>query len=297
MIKNSIFELIGETPTIKYTTINNNDIYIKLEGFNIGGSIKDRVAKAIIDKWQEEGKLTPGVRVVESTSGNTGIALAMLLASLNIPLTITMPENMSKERIALMKAYGANVLLTPKELGMQGAIDKALELKEQGYLYADQFHNEANRLAHEKTTAKEIEADFNDTLDYIVVGVGTAGTISGISKALKGKHKNLKIIAVEPSESATLSLGQKGIHAIQGIGAGFVPPLYDANDVDEIICVPSLEATNLAKELAHRGLLLGISSAAALVAAIKIARQTENKKIVCISPDNGMKYISSGIYE
>lgn len=296
-MKNNIYELIGDTPVLKYKSIDSNEIYIKLESYNIGGSVKDRIAKEMILGLKEQGILTKDSKVVESTSGNTGIALAMLLAYEGIHLSITMPENMSKERVALLKAYGAEVILTPKGEGMKGAIAKAKELEAQGYIYIDQFNNELNKRAHERYTAKEIEKEFGDSLDYIVMGVGTSGTLSGVSPYLKSINPKLKVVAVEPEESQNLKGGAHHPHAIQGIGAGFMPPLYNKDIVDEIIDITTAEANEEAKNLAHEGLLLGVSSAAAIKAAKKIAQREKNKKILCIAPDNGMKYISLGIYE
>ncbi|MDD4154496.1 MAG: pyridoxal-phosphate dependent enzyme, partial [Bacilli bacterium] len=226
MIYNHITELIGNTPHLKLPSVNDNDIYVKLEMFNPGGSVKDRIALNMVNDLIKRNLLTKESRVVEATSGNTGIGLSFVLASHGISFTAVMPENMSKERIDLFRAYGTKIILTPAALGMSGAIAKAKELEQQGYVYIDQFLNKANPEAHMKTTAEEILRDF-PRLDYLVLGVGTGGTLTGLARIIRKHYPQLKIIAVEPEESKVLQGFSKGPHKIQGIGAGFVPPLLD----------------------------------------------------------------------
>jgi cysteine synthase A len=298
MICNQITDLIGHTPILKLEEVNGNSVYVKLEMFNPGMSIKDRIAYQMIQDLLKAGKLGHGEKAVEGTSGNTGIGLALVCASLGIPLTIVMPENMSLERINLMKAYGATVILTPKAEGMAGAEKKAAEMGKEGYVFLNQFENKSNTLAHEKTTAKEIIKDFPEGLDYFVAGVGTAGTLIGNAKVLKAKFPSLKAIAVEPAESEVLEGKPAGAHRIQGIGANFVPPLYQAGLVDGILAIKSDDAVKKAHDLALKGLFLGISSGAAILGAEEIAKENPGKglKILAVSPDGGIKYMSMGIY-
>jgi cysteine synthase A len=295
MIYQNIEEMIGRTPVLLVETINNSQIFVKLEGCNPAGSIKDRVAHEIIDEFAKEGKLKNNPKIVEATSGNTGIGLALICACRHIPLTILMPENMSKERIMLMEAYGAKVILTPKAEGMEGAEKRAKAMEKDGYLFANQFGNTANLKAHEKTTSQEIIKDFA-SLDYFVAGIGTAGTLIGNAIALKKAYPSIKIIGVEPKESPILEGGKPGPHLIQGIGANFVPPLYEKKLVDEIIPIEGLLAEKKVANLAKQGLFLGISSGAAILGAEKIAQEHPSKIILAISPDGGNKYMSSGIY-
>ncbi len=299
MIYESVLDTIGHTPVVHLEKISGNDIYVKLEMFNPGQSIKDRIAYEMIDTLVKEGKLgKEGQKAVEGTSGNTGIGLALVCANKGIPLTIVMPENMSAERIALMKAYGATVVLTPKALGMEGAEKRAAAMEKEGYIFLNQFENSANPRAHEKTTAKEIIADFPKKLDYFIAGVGTAGTLMGNAKILKKHYPNIQCVAVEPAESALLEGGEAGPHKIQGIGANFIPPLYDKSLVDRVVSIKGDDAVNKVNLLAKKGYFLGISSGAAILAAEKIA--TENPgaglTLLAISPDGGIKYMSMDIY-
>lgn len=299
MIYNSIVDTIGHTPVVHLENVAGNALYVKLEMFNPGLSIKDRIAAEMIATLIEEGKLgKPGQQAVEGTSGNTGIGLALVCANRGIPLTIVMPENMSLERINLMKAYGATVLLTPKAEGMAGAEKKAAELGKSGYVFLNQFENEANPRAHEKTTSQEIIADFPEGLDYFVAGVGTAGTLIGNAKVLKKHYATLRCVAVEPAESPILEGGEAGPHKIQGIGANFVPPLYDKRLVDRVISIPSDEAIKKVNALAKKGYFLGISSGAAILAGEKIASENPEGglRILVVAPDGGIKYMSMDIY-
>jgi cysteine synthase A len=298
MICNQITDLIGHTPVLKLEEVNGNSVYVKLEMFNPGMSIKDRIAFQMIQDLVKQGKLGKGQKAVEGTSGNTGIGLSLVCASLGIPLTIVMPENMSLERINLMKAYGANVILTPKAEGMAGAEKRAAAMEKEGYVFLNQFENKSNTLAHEKTTAKEIITDFPAGLDYFVAGVGTAGTLIGNARVLKKKFPAMKAIAVEPEESEVLEGKPAGAHRIQGIGANFVPPLYEQGLVDRILPIKSDDAVKKAHDLALKGLFLGISSGAAILAAEEIAKENPGKglKILAVSPDGGIKYMSMGIY-
>ena len=296
MIYNHITELIGNTPHLKLPSVNDNDIYVKLEMFNPGGSVKDRIALNMVNDLLKRSLLTKESQVVEATSGNTGIGLSFVLASHGISFTAVMPENMSKERIDLFRAYGTKIILTPATLGMSGAIAKAKELEQQGYVYIDQFLNKANPEAHMKTTAEEILRDF-PRLDYLVLGVGTGGTLTGLARIIRKHYPQLKIIAVEPEESKVLQGFSKGPHKIQGIGAGFVPPLLDRHEVDRILSIASADAVAKAKQLARKGLFLGISSAAAILATEIIAQEVTKAVILTVAPDGGTKYISTGAYE
>lgn len=289
MIYNHLGQLIGNTPVLEVEGINNNKLFLKLEMFNPGGSIKDRIALEMISDLVKKG-LKKEQKIVEATSGNTGIALAMLFGHLGCSFTAVMPENMSMQRRQLFKAYGAEVILTPAHLGMSGAIEKAIELSKEGYLYIDQFHNIANVNAHLKTTAEEIKKDF-EKLDYLVIGVGTGGTMQGLYLGLKDKFPHLKFIAVEPLESSVLRGNPKGAHTIQGIGAGFIPPLLDLNIISEIIPIASQEALEKAKKLAEEGLFFGPSSAAAYLAAEQLMKKVTNATILVIAPDGGNKYL------
>ena len=296
MIYNHITELIGNTPHLKLPSVNDNDIYVKLEMFNPGGSVKDRIALNMVNDLLKRSLLTKESQVVEATSGNTGIGLSFVLASHGISFTAVMPENMSKERIDLFRAYGTKIILTPATLGMSGAIAKAKELEQQGYVYIDQFLNKANPEAHMKTTTEEILRDF-PRLDYLVLGVGTGGTLTGLARIIRKHYPQLKIIAVEPEESKVLQGFSKGPHKIQGIGAGFVPPLLDRHEVDRILSIASADAVAKAKQLARKGLFLGISSAAAILATEIIAQEVTKAVILTVAPDGGTKYISTGAYE
>ena len=302
MIYNGAIELIGKTPILKVTNIideNSADVYVKLEKFNPGGSVKDRAALGMIERAEEEGILKKGSVIVEPTSGNTGIALAMIGRLKGYKVIIIMPETMSKERRDLIKAYGAELVLTEGNRGMKGAIEKATQMvNEHGYFMPQQFENIANPEKHYATTAQEIYEDIND-LDVFVAGVGTGGTISGIGKNLKEKIKDIEIVAIEPSNSQVISGNNPGPHKIQGIGAGFVPKNYNKEYVDKVVAVSDEDAIKTAVDFAKsEGILVGISSGAAIYAAIEIAKKLgKGKKILAIAPDGGEKYISMGIYE
>lgn len=302
MIYNGAIELIGRTPILKVTNMideNSADVYVKLEKFNPGGSVKDRAALGMIEKAEEAGLLKKGSVIVEPTSGNTGIALAMIGRVKGYKVIIVMPETMSKERRDLIKAYGAELVLTEGNRGMKGAIEKATEMvNEHGYFMPQQFENIANPEKHYETTAEEIFNDIPD-LDAFVAGVGTGGTLIGISNNLKKKNPNIKAVAVEPAGSPVLSGGNPGGHKIQGIGAGFVPSIYKEELVDEILQIKDEEAYKTAKDFAAaEGVLIGISAGAAIYGAIKIARELgKGKKVLAIAPDGGEKYISMGLFD
>ena len=302
MIYNGVLELIGKTPILKVNNLgdeNMADVYVKLEKYNPGGSVKDRAALGMIEKAEKLGLLKPGSTIVEATSGNTGIGMSMIGSLKGYKVIIVMPETMTKERRDLIKAYGAELLLTDGAKGMKGAIEKANELvKKNGYFMPQQFENLANSEKHYMTTAEEIFEDIPD-LDVFVSGVGTSGTIMGVSKNLKNKIDGLKIVAVEPETSRVLSGGKAGPHKIQGIGAGFIPYIYNEKYVDEIVQVSDIDAFKMAKEFAEKeGMLVGISSGAAIHVAIEIAKKLgKGKKVLAISPDGGEKYISMGIYD
>lgn len=303
MIYNGVLELVGNTPILKVNNLikeeNIADLYVKLEKFNPGGSVKDRAALGMIEKAEKEGLLKPGSIIVEPTSGNTGIALAFIGKLKGYKVIIVMPETMSKERRELIKAYGAELVLTEGAKGMKGAIEKALEIgSEEGYFIPQQFENLANPEKHYATTADEIYSDIPD-LDAVIAGVGTGGTIIGVSKNLKKKNANIKSVAVEPANSPVLSGGNPGGHKIQGIGAGFVPGIYEKEYVDEIVQVKDEDAFKTAKAFAEEeGILIGISAGAALYAAIEVAKKLgKGKKVLAIAPDGGEKYISMGLYD
>ena len=302
MIYNGILELVGKTPVLKENSLvdeNSAEVYVKLEKFNPGGSVKDRAALGMIEKAEKEGLLKPGVTIVEPTSGNTGIGLAMIGKLKGYKVIIIMPETMSKERRDLIKAYGAELVLTEGSKGMKGAIEKALEYEKQGgYFIPQQFENIANPEKHYATTAEEIFGDIND-LDYFISGVGTGGTVTGVGKNLKEKISGVKVVAVEPSKSPVLSGGNPGPHKIQGIGAGFIPGNYDSSIIDEVVQVTDEDAFKTAKEFAaQEGVLIGISSGAAVFAALELAKKVgKGKKILAIAPDGGEKYISMGLYD
>ncbi|MBE3592448.1 MAG: cysteine synthase A [Thermoanaerobacter sp.] len=303
MIANSVFELIGKTPVVKLNKIVQKEwaeIYLKLEFFNPGGSVKDRVAFSMIEKAEKEGKLKKGSVIIEPTSGNTGIGLAMVGAAKGYKVIIVMPDTMSMERRMLLAAYGAEIVLTPGKLGMEGAIKKAEELVRQNknYFMPQQFENFANPLIHEETTAKEIIEDFNEGLDAFVAGIGTGGTITGVGKILKNKFSNIKIIAAEPYSAAVLSGKEPGPHKIQGIGAGFIPKVLDRNVIDEVIAVKDEDAFEVTRLLAKKeGLLGGISTGASLWAAIEVAKKLgKGKRVLAIAPDSGERYLSTQLF-
>ena len=302
MIYNGAIELIGRTPILRVTNMideNSADLYVKLEKFNPGGSVKDRAALGMIEKAEEAGLLKKGSVIVEPTSGNTGIALAMIGRIKGYKVIIVMPETMSKERRDLIKAYGAELVLTEGSKGMKGAIEKATQMvNEHGYFMPQQFENIANPEKHYETTAQEIYEDIND-LDAFVAGVGTGGTITGIGKSLKEKIDGIEIVAVEPSNSQVIAGKNPGPHKIQGIGAGFVPKNYKQEYVDKVVAVSDENAIKTAVDFTkNEGILVGISSGAAIYAAIEIAKKLgKGKKVLTIAPDGGEKYISMGIYE
>ncbi len=296
---NKIEALIGSTPLVDLSDLANGNATVlgKYEATNPGGSIKDRIALAIVEDAEREGRLAPGGTIIEPTSGNTGVGLAMVAAERGYKLILTMPETMSIERRKLAAAYGAEIVLTPGSEGMKGAIAKADELHEAtpGSIIAGQFVNPANPLAHYQTTGPEVWADTEGTVDVIVAGVGTGGTISGTAKFLKEKNAGVYAVAVEPAESPVLSGGQPGGHKIQGIGAGFVPKNYDASVIDEVLPIASADAIATKKDLsAKTGLLVGISSGASVNAALQLAQRPEfaGKTIVAILPDTGERYLS-----
>jgi cysteine synthase A len=303
MIYNGVIELVGNTPILKLNNLvkdeNIADIYVKLEKFNPGGSVKDRAALGMIEKAESQGLLKPGSTIVEPTSGNTGIALAFIGRLKGYNVTIVMPETMSKERRDLIKAYGASLVLTEGSKGMKGAIEKAIEIGSgDGYFIPQQFENIANPEKHYETTAEEIYKDIPD-LDVFLAGVGSGGTIVGVSKNLKKKNASIKAFAVEPANSPVLSGGNPGGHKIQGIGAGFIPGIYEKEYIDEIVKVKDEDAFKTAKALAEKeGILVGISSGAAIYAAIEVAKKLgKGKKVLAIAPDGGEKYISMGLYD
>lgn len=301
--ENEVSRLIGETPIVKlnrYVEEGSADIYVKLEYFNPGSSVKDRISLAMIEAAEEEEKIKPGDTIVEPTSGNTGIGLAMVAAAKGYRLIVVMPDTMSMERRNLLRAYGAELFLTPGAEGMKGAINKAEELvEEHGYFLPQQFNNEANPEVHERTTGPEIAKQMKDGLDGFVSGIGTGGTITGAGKVLREHFPNIKIYAVEPKDSPVLSGGSPGPHKIQGIGAGFVPQVLDTDIYDEIVQVANEEAFEASREVAKKeGILGGISSGAAIAAARKVARQLgEGKKVLAILPDNGERYLSTALYQ
>lgn len=293
-----VSELIGKTPVVKLKNIVSKemaDIYAKVEFFNPGGSVKDRICLAMIEEAEKKGKLKPGGVIVESTSGNTGIGLAMIGASRGYKVILTMPETMSLERIYILKSYGAEVILTSGIEGMKGAIRKAEEIvrKKKAFM-PQQFNNPANPEVHRRTTAVEILKALGQKIDAFVVGVGTGGTITGVGEVLKEKNPKVKIVAVEPATSPVLSGGQPGPHKIQGIGAGFVPKVLNRDIIDQIITVKDDEAFRVSRRLAEKeGLFVGISSGAAAAAALKVAEELgRGKTVVTIFPDTGERYFS-----
>ncbi len=305
-IYKSLTELIGGTPLLELTQFEKDyqleaTMLAKLEYFNPAGSVKDRVAKSILDDAEQSGKLKPGGTIIEPTSGNTGIGLAAVAAARGYKLIITMPETMSVERRMLMKAYGAELVLTDGKKGMSGAIEKADELHREipGSLIAGQFTNPANPKAHFETTGPEIYEDTDGKVDIFVAGVGTGGTVSGVGKYLKSKNPDVKVVAVEPATSPVLTKGKSGAHGIQGIGAGFVPDTLDTSVYDEVIAVEDADAYKFSRAVtASDGLLVGISAGAAICAGVQLARRTENKgkTIVVLLPDSGERYLSTPLF-
>lgn len=303
----SVQELIGRTPLMEIGNIEREEglearVLVKLEYLNPAGSVKDRIAKNMIEDAEEKGLLKPGATIIEPTSGNTGIGLAAIAASKGYRLILTMPETMSVERRNILKAYGAEIVLTEGARGMTGAIEKAEELAKEipGSFLTRQFENPANPAMHRKTTGPEIWEDTDGKVDILVAGVGTGGTITGTGEYLKSKNPQVKVVAVEPSDSPVLSKGTVGPHKIQGIGAGFVPKALNTQIYDEILALGSEESFAAAKLLAHKeGILVGISSGAALHGAIELAKRPENKgkTIVVILPDSGDRYYSTPLFE
>jgi cysteine synthase len=303
-IAEDVTQLVGNTPLVRLRRVTEGavaDVIAKLEYFNPGGSVKDRIGVAMLDAAEEAGLIKPDTIILEPTSGNTGIALAMVAAARGYKLVLTMPDTMSIERRVLLRAYGAELVLTPGKDGMPGAIAKAEELakSDQRYFVPQQFENPANPAIHRATTAEEVWKQTDGKIDFFIAGVGTGGTITGVGQILKERKPDVKVIAVEPAASPVLSGGQKGPHPIQGIGAGFVPPVYDEGVVDEIITVGNEHALGLARRLAtEEGLLVGISSGAAVVAALEVARRPENKGkvVVVVLPSSGERYLSTVLF-
>jgi cysteine synthase A len=303
-IADNVAQLIGNTPLVRLHRVTEGavaDVVAKLEFYNPAHSVKDRIGVAMIDAAEKAGRIKPDTIIVEPTSGNTGIALAMVCAARGYKCILTMPESMSKERRMLLRAYGAELVLTPASEGMAGAIGKAEELVASNprYYMPDQFKNPANPEIHRKTTAEEIWRDTDGKVDFLVAGVGTGGTITGVAEVLKARKPSFKAIAVEPEASAVLSGGQKGPHPIQGIGAGFVPEVLNTKSYDEVIRVKNEDAFDIARRMASiEGLLVGISSGAATWAAIQVARRPENKGklIVVIIPSFGERYLSTPLF-
>ena len=304
MIYNSLSELIGGTPLLRISGLDGQqaEIVLKLEYFNPGGSVKDRVALAMIEDAEAKGVLGPGASIIEPTSGNTGVGLAWVGRSKGYRVVLTMPETMSRERRSLLKALGAELVLTPGSDGMKGAIRKAEELRDStpGAVILGQFVNPANPAVHERTTGEEIWKDTEGRLDFFVAGVGTGGTVSGTGRALKRHDPAVRVVAVEPVGSPVLSSGVPGKHGIQGIGAGFVPDTYDPAVIDEVMTVEDREAVGASRLLASRlGLLVGISSGAAFATALRLARLPENagRRIVALLPDTGERYLSTVLFD
>lgn len=303
-IYNSVTELIGKTPIVKLNKIvpeDSADVFVKLEFFNPGGSVKDRIALSMIEKAEHDGLLKPGDTIIEPTSGNTGIGLSMVGVAKGYKVIIVMPETMSIGRRLLMKGYGAELILTPGADGISGSIREAERLaKENGYFLPLQFENEANPLVHEKTTGPEIHQAFGvNGLDAFVAGIGTGGTITGAGRELKRVYPKIELIGVEPAESAILEGKEAGPHKIQGIGTGFVPKTLDTSVYDKVLSISGDEAMETAREVGRKeGILVGISSGAAIAAALKVAKELgKGKKVLAVVPDNGERYLSTALYQ
>lgn len=303
-VANNILELIGQTPVVKLNRIigkTDADVYLKLEFFNPGGSVKDRIALSMIEEAEKQGLLKPGDTIVEPTSGNTGIGLAMVAAAKGYRALLVMPDTMSLERRNLLRAYGAELVLTPGAEGMRGAVKKAEEIVRErpNHFMPQQFKNPANVKIHRETTARELLEQMDGHFDAFVAGVGTGGTITGVGQVIKEKIPGVHLVAVEPSASPVLSGGKPGPHKIQGIGAGFVPDILDTEIYDEVITVDNEEAFQWARRMAREeGILGGISSGAAVAAASKVARRLgQGKKVVAVVPSNGERYLSTPLYQ
>ena len=302
LVGNSVADLVGKTPLVKMNRMTGSedaDVYLKLEYMNPGSSVKDRIALAMIEAAEKSGDLKEGSTIIEPTSGNTGIGLAMIAAAKGYKAVLVMPDTMSTERRNLLRAYGADLVLTPGAEGMKGAIGKAEELsKQNGWFMPQQFNNEANPEVHRLTTGPEI-ADALDRVDAFISGIGTGGTITGAGSVLKERFPEVQVIAVEPTDSAVLSGGKPGPHKIQGIGAGFVPKVLDTDIYDEIVLVTNDEAYDTARRAAREeGILGGVSSGAAIFAALQVAKKLgKGKKVVAILPSNGERYLSTPLYQ
>lgn len=303
-VANNITELIGETPLVKLNKLvdaNDADVYLKLEFFNPGSSVKDRIAVSMIEAAEEEGKLKPGDTILEPTSGNTGIGLAMVAAAKGYRALLVMPETMSMERRNLLRAYGAELVLTPGSEGIGGSIRKAEEIAAEHpeYFVPQQFKNPANVKIHRETTAEEVLKQTDGQLDAFVSGIGTGGTITGVGQVIKKKIPGVKLVAVEPSASPVLSGGKPGPHKIQGLGAGFVPDILDTDIYDQVISVDNEDAYYWSRRMAREeGILVGISSGAAVSAALQVAKDLgKGKKVVAVIPDNGERYLSTPLFQ
>jgi cysteine synthase A len=303
MIYSNVHETIGNTPIVRLNRLvdeNMAEVLVKLEYFNPGGSVKDRIALSMIEDAEQKGLLSPGKTIIEPTSGNTGIGLAMVGASKGYRVILVMPESMSIERRKLMKAYGAEIILTEGAKGMGGAVELSEKLAyENGYFIPQQFSNKANPEIHMKKTALEILNQVDGIIDAFVAGVGSGGTITGVGRILKSEMPDIKIIAVEPASSPVLSGGVKGPHKIQGLGAGFIPQVFDRSVVDEIITVSNEDAMETARLVGKKeGILVGISSGAAVFSALKVARLlSKNKRVVTVAPDTGERYLTSELFD
>ncbi len=300
MVKNQIHELIGNTPVVKLNRITktNQNVYLKLEWYNPGGSVKDRIALSMIEAAEKEGKITPGDTIIEPTSGNTGIGLALVCASKGYHLIITMPDTLSIERRKILQGYGAQLLLTDGTKGMKAAIEKAKTLSEEhGYFMPMQFDNANNPKIHHEQTSLEIINDF-ESLNHFVAGVGTGGTITGVGSKLKNHYNNISIHAVEPEDSAVLSGKAPGPHKIQGIGAGFVPHILDTNIYDVVHTISNDDALKMARRLAQEeGIFAGISTGANVAAALKVAEKHPEDSVLTVSPSNGERYLSTDLFK
>lgn len=305
-IAKDVTELVGHTPLVKINhllpTDFDGEVVAKVESFNPASSVKDRVALAMVGAAEASGKLKPGGTIVESTSGNTGVALAMVGAARGYKVVITMPESMSKERRALMRAFGAELVLTPAAAGMQGTVDAAQKVvaEREGAILASQFTNPANPQAHFENTAEEIWADADGQVDVFVAGIGTGGTVTGVGRRLKELNPNIQIFGIEPAESALLTTGEAGSHGIQGIGANFVPDILDSKVLTKVLTVKSEDAIAMARKAAAKeGLLVGISAGAALVGALRLAQSPDmkGKRIVALLPDTGERYLTTPLFK